>query len=126
VKEGLAAQKLPVVPIIIFAKGGHYALAELGESGYDVVGLDWTVKPEEARRLVGNKVSLQVSVPNFPDLLFLKSAPVPYLYDNTDRFRLFFFFLRHSIGSFFVLCSAYLWLMVSFVYSSEEKYLATF
>jgi hypothetical protein len=100
VKEGLAVQKLPVVPIIIFAKGGHYALAELGESGYDVVGLDWTVKPEEARRLVGNKVSLQVSVPNFHDLLFLKSVPVPYLYDNTDRFRLFFFFLRHSIGSF--------------------------
>ena len=32
VKESLAAQKLPVVPITVFAKGGHYALAELGES----------------------------------------------------------------------------------------------
>ena len=60
-KASLAAQNLPVVPMIVFAKGGHYALAQLGESGYDVVGLDWTIRPEEARRLVGDNVSLQVS-----------------------------------------------------------------
>ncbi len=62
VKESLAAQKLPVVPMIVFAKGAHYALAQLGESGYEVVGLDWTVRPEEARRLVGDTVSLQVPI----------------------------------------------------------------
>ncbi len=59
-KESLSAQKLPVVPMIVFAKGAHYALDQLGQSGYEVVGLDWTVRPEEARRLVGDTVSLQV------------------------------------------------------------------
>jgi hypothetical protein len=62
VKESLAAQKLPVVPMIVFAKGAHYALAQLGQSGYEVVGLDWTVRPDEARRLVGDTVSLQVRI----------------------------------------------------------------
>ena len=34
---------------IVFAKGAHYALPQLSNSGYDVVGLDWTIRPEEAR-----------------------------------------------------------------------------
>jgi len=59
VKERLAAEGLEVVPMTVFAKGGHYALRELGESGYDVVGLDWTVDPVEARKLVGPNVTLQ-------------------------------------------------------------------
>lgn len=41
-------------------EGAHYALAELGGSGYDVVGLDWTIDPAEARKLVGPNVTLQV------------------------------------------------------------------
>ncbi len=86
-KESLAAQKLPVVPMIVFAKGAHYALAQLGQSGYEVVGLDWTVRPEEARRLVGDNVSLQVrigfiygSAINWPSgsgsLLFIKDSTI--------------------------------------------------
>uniref|UniRef100_A0A8C0NMW2 Uroporphyrinogen decarboxylase n=2 Tax=Canis lupus familiaris TaxID=9615 RepID=A0A8C0NMW2_CANLF len=35
---------------IIFAKDGHFALEELAQAGYEVVGLDWTVAPEKARR----------------------------------------------------------------------------
>ena len=35
-------------------------MKELGESGYDVVGLDWTINPAEARKLVGPNVTLQV------------------------------------------------------------------
>ena len=34
---------------IIFAKGAHYALKQLASVGYEVVGLDWTMNPEEAR-----------------------------------------------------------------------------
>lgn len=34
---------------IIFAKDGHFALEELAQAGYDVVGLDWTVSPKKAR-----------------------------------------------------------------------------
>jgi uroporphyrinogen-III decarboxylase len=39
--------------------GAHFALKELGESGYDVVGLDWTVDPAAARAAVGDHVTLQ-------------------------------------------------------------------
>jgi hypothetical protein len=76
VKESLAAQKLPVVPMIVFAKGAHYALAQLGQSGYEVVGLDWTVRPEEARRLVSDNVSLQVRI-GFISLLIRVVVPYP-------------------------------------------------
>ncbi len=34
---------------VVFAKGAHYALPELGRSGYEVVGIDWTISPKEAR-----------------------------------------------------------------------------
>uniref|UniRef100_A0AAA9T6I4 Uroporphyrinogen decarboxylase n=3 Tax=Bos TaxID=9903 RepID=A0AAA9T6I4_BOVIN len=44
---------------IIFAKDGHFALEELAQAGYEVVGLDWTVAPEKARERVGKTVTLQ-------------------------------------------------------------------
>lgn len=47
------------VPMTIFAKGAHYALEDLGVSGYEVVGVDWTVDPAEARRRVGPGITLQ-------------------------------------------------------------------
>lgn len=43
----------------IFAKGGHYAMSALCDSGFDVVGLDWTMDPELARQTSGDKVTLQ-------------------------------------------------------------------
>lgn len=33
----------------IFAKGAHYAIKDLSQIGYDVVSLDWTVSPKDAR-----------------------------------------------------------------------------
>lgn len=49
----------PDVPKIVFAKGAHYALNTLSESGYEVVGLDWTIDPKKARKKVNNRVALQ-------------------------------------------------------------------
>jgi uroporphyrinogen decarboxylase len=44
----------------LFAKGANHALGFLAENaGYDVLGLDWCIEPAEARKLVGDKVSLQ-------------------------------------------------------------------
>jgi uroporphyrinogen decarboxylase len=44
-------------PLIIFARGAHYALEELAApapaSLYDVVGLDWTMDPADVARRVG-------------------------------------------------------------------------
>jgi len=59
VKEQLTTEGLATVPMTVFAKGGHYALSSLAESGYETVGLDWTIKPQEARSIVGSGVTLQ-------------------------------------------------------------------
>ncbi|XP_053431009.1 uroporphyrinogen decarboxylase isoform X1 [Nycticebus coucang] len=59
VKEGLQEAGLAPVPMIIFAKDGHFALEELAQAGYEVVGLDWTVVPKKARERVGKMVTLQ-------------------------------------------------------------------
>ena len=37
-----------VVPMVVFAKGAWYALEELCQTKYDVVGLDWLHEPKEA------------------------------------------------------------------------------
>ncbi|XP_075230794.1 uroporphyrinogen decarboxylase [Lycorma delicatula] len=47
------------VPMTVFAKGAHYALKELSNSDYDIIGLDWTVDPIEARKQVGPTKTLQ-------------------------------------------------------------------
>jgi uroporphyrinogen decarboxylase len=49
VRAALAAESIPSIPIIVFAKGAHFAVPELGKTGYDVIGLDWTMRPDEAR-----------------------------------------------------------------------------
>ncbi|KAM5266547.1 uroporphyrinogen decarboxylase isoform 3-T3 [Hipposideros larvatus] len=59
VKAKLQEAGLAPVPMIIFAKDGHFALEELAQAGYQVVGLDWTVAPEKARERVGKTVTLQ-------------------------------------------------------------------
>jgi len=59
VKERLVEEKLDMVPMTVFAKGGHYALEQLSKSGYETVGLDWTINPILARKVVGDKVTLQ-------------------------------------------------------------------
>lgn len=33
----------------VFAKDVHFALEDLSNSGYDVVSIDWTIKPTHAR-----------------------------------------------------------------------------
>lgn len=44
VKQELRSRDHPVVPMVVFAKGAHYAIEELvGETEYDVFGLDWTM-----------------------------------------------------------------------------------
>jgi hypothetical protein len=59
VKERLQAEGLPVVPMTVFAKGAHYALEDLSNTPYDVVGLDWTMDPADAVRRTGGRVTLQ-------------------------------------------------------------------
>ncbi|HEX4508581.1 MAG TPA: uroporphyrinogen decarboxylase, partial [Burkholderiaceae bacterium] len=47
------------VPVILFTKGGGAWLDALADSGADAIGLDWTVDPAHARRVVGGRCALQ-------------------------------------------------------------------
>lgn len=43
--------KFPDFPLIVFAKGASYAIEDLSKLSYNVIGLDWTITPQEARKL---------------------------------------------------------------------------
>ena len=46
-------------PVILFPKGSWYALEELSRSSASALGVDWCISPETARKLTGNKITLQ-------------------------------------------------------------------
>ena len=60
------------VPMIVFAKGCWYALPRLASTGASAIGLDWTIKPEFARKETEFEVTLQG---NFDPSHLL--APIP-------------------------------------------------
>jgi uroporphyrinogen decarboxylase len=47
------------VPVIAFAKGCWFALEEMADSNAAALGVDWTISPQIARKLTGNKITLQ-------------------------------------------------------------------
>lgn len=47
------------VPVTMFTKGGGQWLEWMAETGVNAIGLDWTTDIAEARRRVGDKVTLQ-------------------------------------------------------------------
>lgn len=59
VDEGLDQRGIKRVPKTVFAKGAWFALDELCDSGYEVVGLDWTHDPAEAVKVARGRVTLQ-------------------------------------------------------------------
>lgn len=62
------------IPVIVFTKGGGLWLEEIAASGCDVVGLDWTVSPAEARKRIGHQVALQGNID--PNALFASPAVI--------------------------------------------------
>ncbi|XP_075254697.1 uroporphyrinogen decarboxylase-like [Convolutriloba macropyga] len=55
VKSKLQANSINEVPMIVFAKDGHYAIPLLESTPYDVVSLDWTLDPVKCRELLPSK-----------------------------------------------------------------------
>lgn len=55
----LAAESIATVPMVLFSKGAMHSLREQAKTGYEVIGLDWTIDPTEARQQVGPDVTLQ-------------------------------------------------------------------
>ena len=45
---------------VVFCKDVHFALEELSKSGYDVIGLDWTIQPLHGRSVTHNAFRLQM------------------------------------------------------------------
>jgi len=50
IKDRLQASGSEVPPLVIFAKDAHFSLEQISNSGYDVMGLDWSVRPAEGRK----------------------------------------------------------------------------
>jgi len=59
VKQRLRDAGIEPVPMVIFAKGAHYALEDLATTEFDVIQIDWTMDPVEARKRVGPNKTLQ-------------------------------------------------------------------
>lgn len=80
-KEQLKEKNLDVVPMIVFAKGAWYALDQLCDSGYEVVGLDWLHDPAEAVAIVKGRVTLQGNAD--PGVLYGSDASITKLVEHT-------------------------------------------
>ena len=70
----------PRVPITVYANGSGGLLERLGQTGADVVGLDWTVDMADARRRLGPDVSVQVCMQPTLALLYHASDFMGYLH----------------------------------------------
>jgi uroporphyrinogen decarboxylase len=68
------------IPAILFTKGGGQWLESMADTGYDALGLDWTLDIGEARARVGDRVALQGNLD--PQALY---APIPVLEDEVGR-----------------------------------------
>ncbi len=62
------------VPVTLFTKGGGGWLEDMATSGADALGLDWTVDIGEARRRVGDRVTLQGNMD--PTVLYASPARI--------------------------------------------------
>ncbi len=67
-------------PTILFAKGAWFGLEKMKETSANALGVDWCIRPETARVLSGNKVTLQG---NFDPAQLL--APIPAIKKEVQR-----------------------------------------
>lgn len=49
----------PLTHVVAFGKGCWFALEDMSKSKVSALGVDWTIKPEVARKLTNNSVTLQ-------------------------------------------------------------------
>lgn len=52
-------QKYPMIPIIMFTKGGGLWLEKMSQSGCQALGLDWTISISDALKLIPADVAIQ-------------------------------------------------------------------
>lgn len=76
------AASITDVPVILFAKDAHYILTEFAQTNCSVIGLDWTIEPEKARREAPNK-TLQGNLD--PCVLYADKATIKAEAENMLR-----------------------------------------
>lgn len=64
----------PQTPVILFSKNSAQHIVSLADSGCQALGLDWTVRLGEAKKLVGDKVALQGNLD--PCVLYAKPEKI--------------------------------------------------
>ncbi|MGC6428369.1 MAG: uroporphyrinogen decarboxylase [Flavobacteriales bacterium] len=52
-------KKVSGVPTIVFAKGAWYAIKDIVDTGCNAIGVDWVLTPQQARKMAGDKVTIQ-------------------------------------------------------------------
>lgn len=72
IRQIVAALK-GTVPVIIFAKGAWHSLEAMAATGAQGLGIDWCIRPEDARKFSGREVTLQG---NFDPAKLLSPIPV--------------------------------------------------
>ena len=72
IRQIVAALK-DIVPTIIFAKGAWHSLDAMAATGAQGLGIDWCIKPQQARKFAGANVTLQG---NFDPAKLLSPIPV--------------------------------------------------
>ena len=65
---------------IVFAKGAWFALEKISATGAHGTGIDWCIKPDVARRLAGNNITLQG---NFDPAKLL--SPIPQIKSSVQK-----------------------------------------
>ncbi|CAK9151706.1 unnamed protein product [Ilex paraguariensis] len=76
----IVRKKCPKTPLVLYINGNGGLLERMKETGVDVIGLDWTVDMEDAKKQLGNDISVQGNVD--PAYLF---SPLPALTDEIER-----------------------------------------
>lgn len=72
--------KCPETPLVLYINGNGGLLERMKLTGVDVIGLDWTIDMEDARKRLGNDISIQGNVD--PAFLF---GPLHALTDEIKR-----------------------------------------
>jgi uroporphyrinogen decarboxylase len=67
-----------LAPVIVFAKGAWHSLGEMASCGASALGIDWCIRPSDARNLAGDNIVLQG---NFDPAKLL--APIPVIEKET-------------------------------------------
>lgn len=81
VREELDKLGIEKVPLVLFAKDGHYALEKLCESKlFDVISVDWTIDARVARKAASGRVTLQGNLD--PCALYCNQDDLDYLVEE--------------------------------------------